>query len=137
MQTLRDPSATALITDPDIRALVAFRFAQLCEDEPYDPEVSGFMIVVEAGDTVAALEEASGIPILGSFTNATRFGDLGYVPSSEFLDEHANCYEMVFIMGNGYGIDIFVPKTEGIDAELLAMCAQFATPAPQSQLVPQ
>ncbi len=133
MQILRDPAAAALITDPDIRALVELRFTQLIDDEPYDPEVCGYMIVVEVGDTVAALEQESGCPILGNFVDATRFRDPGYVPSSEYLDEHASCYEMAFI----HGVDIFIPKVAGIDAELLAMCAQFSTPAPESQLVPQ
>lgn len=138
MQILRDPAATVQITDPDIRALVDLRFAQLSEDEPYDAEVHGYMVVVEAGDTVAALEAESGCPIFGNFVDEIRFRDPRYVPSSEFLDEHASCYEMVFILDDsGYGIDIFIPKVEGIDAELLAMCVQFATPAPQSQLVPQ
>ena len=45
------------------------------------------------------------------------------------IEEHRSCYELVFIFtDDGYGIAIFVPKVEGVDRELLAMCAQFAVP---------
>jgi len=52
----------------------------------------------------------------------TSFGDVGFTPCFEALEEHARCYEMVFILNDdGYGIDIFIPKVIGIDPELLAM----------------
>ena len=45
--------------------------------------------------------------------------------------EHDTCYEMVFVPGDGdFGIVIFIPKHPGIDAELLALCAEYAVPAP-------
>ena len=46
------------------------------------------------------------------------------------IEEHRSCYELVFIFSDdGYGIEIFVPKVDGIDPDLLAMCRQFAVPA--------
>jgi hypothetical protein len=40
-------------------------------------------------------------------------------------------YALVFVLNDdGYGIEILVPKADGVDRELLAMCAQFAVPAP-------
>ena len=37
---------------------------------------------------------------------------------------------MVFIISDdGYGIEVWIPKTEGIDPDLLAMCKAFAVPA--------
>jgi hypothetical protein len=39
-------------------------------------------------------------------------------------------YKLAGILSDGgFGIDIFIPKTAGIDAELLAMCAMYAVPA--------
>jgi hypothetical protein len=39
-------------------------------------------------------------------------------------------YEMLFIQSDeGHALVILIPKTAGIDPELLAMCAQYATPA--------
>lgn len=47
------------------------------------------------------------------------------------LEEHAGCYELVYVPGDGGdgGVNIIIPKSEGrdagIDADLLAMCAMF------------
>jgi hypothetical protein len=48
----------------------------------------------------------------------------------EHNHEHHRIYELVFI-GNddGAATAIFVEDKEGIDADLLAMCRSFATPA--------
>jgi hypothetical protein len=38
---------------------------------------------------------------------------------------------MVFVPGDGdFGIVIFIPKLEDIDPDLLAVCAEYAVPAP-------
>jgi hypothetical protein len=58
----------------------------------------------------------------------SRFGHPDFTPSCETPEEHPGCYEMVFILNDdGFGIEIFIPKTGGIDADLLAMCAEYAT----------
>ena len=131
MLILRDPAMASSIADPDIRALVEQRFAEICAGEPYDYDSHGYMIVMEPGDTVVALEEESSCPILRNLFDKTRFGDPDFAPSCEALEEHSGCYEMVFILNDdGFGIEIFIPKTKGIDADLLAMCAIYAEPAP-------
>ena len=39
-------------------------------------------------------------------------------------------YEMLFILNDdGCGITVFIPKKEGVSGDLLALCAQFSTPA--------
>ena len=130
MIVLRDPAAVTNIADSVIRSLVAHRFAQVWEGETYDPELHGYMIVVEPGDAVDALEAESKCRILRSLYGEARFGDPAYETSFEFLDEHACCYEMVFILSDdGYGIELFIPKVAGVDSTLLALCAQYATPA--------
>ena len=53
---------------------------------------------------------------------------------TEILEEHRNehtcIYEMVLISNDdGAATTIFIPDTEGIDTDLLAMCRSFATPA--------
>jgi hypothetical protein len=49
------------------------------------------------------------------------------VPCFEVLEDHGNFYEMLFILSDGDDgtVELFIPK-QGIDNELLAMCAQFA-----------
>lgn len=135
MIILRNPTTVTSIADPDIRSLVQQRFSEIYADGTHDYTLLGcatdigYMIVVEPGDNVSALEKESRCPILHNFFDDACFGDPDYAPSFEALEEHANCYEMVFILNDdGFGISIFIPKTGGIDTDLLAMCAQYAVP---------
>ncbi len=131
MLILRDPALVSSITDSNIRSLVGQRFTEICAGEPYDYDIHGYMIVVESGDTVDAIEKESSCAILRDLFNDSSFGDPDFSPSFEALEEHAGCYEMVFIITDeGFGIAIFIPKAAGIDADLLAMCSLYATPAP-------
>jgi hypothetical protein len=130
MLILRDPTMASTIPDPGIRGLVEQRFAEICAGDAYDFDLHGYMIVVEPGDSVDALEEESSCCILRNLFDDARFGEPDFAPSFEALEEHAGCYEMVIILSDsGFGIEIFIPKTGGIDADLLAMCAIYATPA--------
>ena len=131
MLVLRDPSVASSITADDIRELVEQRFDDMCDGEEYEADLCGFMIVVEAGDSVDVLEEESGCPILRSYIGNARYGDPGFKPIFECLEAHDTCYEMVFVPGGGdFGVVIFIPKNEGIDPELLALCQTYAVPAP-------
>ena len=131
MLVLRDPSMASSIAADDLRALVEQRFEDVCDGEEYEPDLHGFMIVLEPGDSFEALEEESGCPILRSYIGNARYGDPEFKPVFECLEEHDACYEMVFVPGDGdFGIVIFIPKQEGIDPDLLAMCAEYAEPAP-------
>ena len=121
------------ITNPAIRALLVLRLQQL--DSPDDLDSAPVeLIVVEAGDEVPAIEQAAGFPILTSLFDDLPFGIPDFYPCTEILEEHRNehccIYEMVFI-GNDDGATtaIFVPDEEDVDADLLAMCRSFATPA--------
>lgn len=132
MIVLRDSSAVSQIADPALRALVALRFAQLLAGEA--TESYGCMVVVEAGDTVEQLEQEISLPILHGLFDDAPFGDPDFTPCFEILEEHRNgntcIYEMVFISNDdGAATALFLPDQEGIDADLLAMCRTFATPA--------
>lgn len=129
MIILRNPTAVTCIADPDIRSIVEQRLSEICAGETYDYDLHGYMVVVEPGDSVAALEKETSCPILHNYFDDVCFGDPDFSPSFEALEEHASCYEMVFILNDdGFGISIFIPKTEGIDSDLIVMCAQYATP---------
>lgn len=128
MLVLRGPALAVRITDPDIRALVERRFHEILAGETYDYDRHGYSIVVESGDTVGALEKESRCPILHDPYEGTRYGDTEFCPSYEALEEHPSCYEMVFILNDeGFGISLFIPKADGIDADLLSMCARYAS----------
>ena len=133
MIVIRDPTTVSHITDSNIRAIVEQRFTQLCEgsDDPYDAEQLGYMIVVEPSDTVAALEAESRCAIMHNyFDPGIQYGNPDFVHSAEAIEDHGYCYELTYILGGDFGIGIFVPKAvEGINPELLAMCAEYATQA--------
>ena len=133
MRVLRDPDLANTIEDEALRALVAQRFVEIAQDEPYDPDIYGYFIVMEPGDSVATLEKEAGWPILGSVFNDARFGDADFSPCFEFLEEHERpaCYEVVFILNDGgFGIDLFIPKVPGMDRQLLDFCRAYAVPVP-------
>jgi hypothetical protein len=130
MRFIRGPDQARRIDDPDLRRLVEQRYAEVCNDEPYDADVHGEMIVVEPGDTLASLEGESGCPIASNPFDDSRYPDPDFVPVCEYLEEHSHCYEMMFLFSDdGAGINFFVPKSPGLDADLLELCARFAVPA--------
>jgi hypothetical protein len=134
MLVLRNPDDASRIADPGLRALVQQRFREIFADDPYDPELHGTFIVVEVGDSVAALEKETGCGILHDPFEGVRFGHPDYSPSFEVieehqLEEHDHAFEMLFVTTDDCGIIIFIPKVAGIDADLLAVCAHYAVPA--------
>ena len=130
MLILRDPALTRSITGPDLRKLVALRFAQVLDGEPYDCKRHGYMVVVEPGDTVEQLEQETGCGITRDVFDETRYGEADYAPAFDHLENHNECYEMHFDCNDdGFGITLFIPKAEGIPGDLLALCSQYAVPA--------
>jgi len=126
MIRIRGPDAAGQIGDPVVRSLVEERFDQVLNGDQYDPEIHGEMIVVEPGDTLASLEKESGCSIAGNPFDDSRFPDPDFAPVCEYLEEHSHCFEMMFLFSDdGAGVNFFVPK-QGIDADLLALCARFS-----------
>jgi len=60
MQIIRDPAATASIADLELRALVEKTIADLSEEYPYDPDVLGYFLIVEPGDSLQAINAQIG-----------------------------------------------------------------------------
>ena len=137
MLIIRNPSDLPRIANPAIRQLVALRFQQLAPSAaPATPGMSpdGYFVVVEAGDAVSEIEQAVGFPVLSGLFDDLPYTDPDFQPCHELLEEHQHeqdkFYEMVFISDDdGTATAIFVPDAESIDADLLAMCRSFATPA--------
>lgn len=131
MRILRDPAHVASVEDEALREIIRQRFIEISMDYPYDPDETGYMVIAEPGDSIDALEKETGCPILSGLFDDARFPDPAFSPSAEWIEEFPGCFEAVFILNDGgFGIDLFIPKLPGIDPELLAMCAKFATPAP-------
>ena len=138
MIVLTTPTDLHRISHPGIRQLVTLRFQQLAEIAPTAPTVSVVtpceFIVVEGGEAVSDIEQAAGYPILTGLFDDLPYTDPDFQPCSEILEEHHHeqytFYEMVFI-GNDDGAFacVLIPDEEGIDADLLALCRSFSTPA--------
>ena len=132
MQIIRDPAETALITDPVLRHLIETTITALSEDYPYDPDVLGYFLIVEPGDTIAELDAQIGFSILANRWTGIRVDAPGSTQHFEVLEEHAGYFEMVFIVSDDgcNGIELIVPL-RGVAPELLAMCARYAVPESQ------
>jgi len=130
MRALRDIAAVAALDDPELRQAIERRIREIEDTVGWDADTVGYFIVAEPGDSIEALEAESGCSILKGFYEDARFGEEGFSPSFEWMDEHEGFYEAVWILNDdGFGIDLFIPKQSGIDSDLLAMCATYAKPA--------
>lgn len=130
MQIIRDPTAAATINDPEVRTSIEKTISHLNGENSCDPEVLGYFLIVEPGDTLQAISAQLGFSILCNRWTGVSFGHAGFTPSWEVMDAHAHWYELVFVISDdGFGVVVFIAKTEGIDPDLLAMCARYATPA--------
>lgn len=131
MLRIDNASKVQRIANPAIRELVALRFQQLAPSAA--PAAPCEFLVVEGGEAVSEIEQATGFPILTDF-EGLPFGHPDFYPCTEILEEHQNddvcIWEIVFISDDdGAATAIFVPDQEGIDSDLLAMCRSFSTPA--------
>ena len=120
MLIIHNRSQLPLITDPDILKLVTQRLCQL------DSTLPTPMIIMESGDSLSSIEKEIGFPILTNLFDDISYPDPDFMPSCEALEDHGECYELVFILSDGNeAVEIFIPKV-GVDPLLLSMCSQFA-----------
>jgi len=127
---VRDLSATQEIKHSHIKPLVQQRINDL-GGEAFDSSELGYFLVVEAGDTIEAIQTQVGFNILHNRLTGIPFNATGFTPSFEFIEEFSACYDMVFVLNDsGFGVEIFLSKEEGIDPDLTAMCRMYAYKAP-------
>ncbi len=110
IRTAAEPAATVAV-GPELRHLIAQVFATVSDC----PEILGFILIVEPGDTIAGIDVVLRFSVLAN--------------RHEFILEHVNWYELVYVLGqDGSGLEVFVPKTIDLP-ELLTMCVQQAVPS--------
>lgn len=113
------------ILDPAIRDLVRQRIDDL-GGTAFDSGTLGYFLVIEVGDTLDAVHAQVGFDLLCNRFTGIRYDQAEFSPSFEFVEELPTCYDMVFILSDdGYGLEVLIPKTEGIDKDLLAMCQRY------------
>ena len=106
--------------DSNLLNLITLRLDQLGDiDSP--------IYILETDDSITDIESQLGCPILTNLFNSLTYPDPDFVPSFEVLEDHGAFYEMVFIFSDGDdAILIFIPKTEGMDPQLLSMCSDYS-----------
>ena len=87
--------------------------------------VDAQFILVEPNDTIDALESLSGCPIVTSWFSNAVFPHEDFAPSFEFVEEHHDFYEMVFVLTDDNTTVFIIPK-EKVDPLLLALCEEFS-----------
>jgi hypothetical protein len=123
---VRDVSAIHQIGNIEIRELVTQRMDDLGGDA-FDTNALGYFLVVEPGDTLEALSAQLGFDFLCNRFTGIRYDQAGFTPSFEFVEEFTACYDMVFVLSDdGYGVEVFVQKANGVPPDLLAMCQRYA-----------
>ena len=124
MHVIRTESDLQGLEGPELLDLIRQRIADTAEYVDTFGELV-FFVVVRPGDDIAALDDALGFPVMANRFDGIAFGEPGFAPSWDVLDEHAGFYELVYVLSDdGQGVTVFVTRGESVSAELLAMCRQ-------------
>ena len=122
MQIIRDLQSTHQISNLQIRALVQQRINDL-GGEAFDATALGYFLIIQPGDTLDAIDSQLGFSILANRVTGISYDQPGFSPSFEFVEEFPSCYDLVFVLSDdGYGIEVFVEKAEGVPPDLRIMC---------------
>lgn len=115
MQILRTAHAVQQLVashgESEIGQLIAKRKEELADDDTCMEELVVF-VILETGDGIEQLQDQLDMHVMT---------DMGS-PLWEVIEEHATCYELVFVWSSsGYGALVFAPK-EGCAPDVLALC---------------
>ena len=126
MHVIRTESDLRALEDLDLLALTRQRIADTAEFVDTFGELV-FFVVVRPGDDIAAVDDALGFAVMANRFDGTAFGEAGFTPSWDVLEEHGGYYELVYVLSDdGQGVTVFVSKADGVSPELLSMCRRFA-----------
>lgn len=104
MHVIRTESDLPALEDPDLLELIHRRIADTSEYVDTFSELV-FFVVVQPGDEIAAVDDALGFPVMANRFDGIAFGDPGFSPSWDVLDEHAGFYELVYVLSDdGQGV---------------------------------
>ena len=118
MQKINDPSQ---VEDVTIRSFFQQRFEQL-EGDISDTE----FILVDSGDSLESLESGTGCALFSCWCSEAVYGDEDYQPSFEFIEQHQQCHEMLFVTSDDFNVIIVVPIADDIDIALSMFCREYS-----------
>lgn len=104
MHILRHPNEVLAFVesypDPCVTALIQQRMEELTDEDTNMEELVVF-VILESGDGIEQLQNQMDMRVMA---------DLG-CPLWEVIEEHATCYELVFVLSSsGYGTLVFAPQ---------------------------
>lgn len=113
----------------DLKAILLDRLALLYpEFSDWDLADLAHFIVVELGDTIAAIESELGISPFVNLVDGIRFPDPAFEPSWEFCIARKGYYDLTFALSDsGPGLCLLVPNRDGVAPELLALIKAYVT----------
>lgn len=82
------------------------------------------IVVIQPGDTENQIEAETGFsPVVD--LQGLRFGDAGFIPYWDNLQDLGDHYELIQTIGNsGFAFVLLIEQAEGMWPELLALCQQ-------------
>jgi len=87
--------------------------------------VDAQFILVELSDSIDELEQFTGCPIITSWFSDAIYPHEDFAPSFEFIEEHHDFYEMVFVLTDDNTTVFIIPK-EKVNPLLLKICEEFS-----------
>lgn len=86
-------------------------------------------IVIDRTRGLNLLQAELGFSVLSNPVSGSQFGEPGFKPTFDTLEEHRTCYEVVFDpQENGAIVVLVIPKDSNTDTRLLAFCTAYAVP---------
>ena len=118
------------VQQPDLRAHALSRLEFLAAEDLLGGDTPSSVIVMKPGDRAEDLRPELGFDVLATRYSDIRFDEHGYSSPFETVEEYPTFFELVLVLSDyGDGVVLLVPKEEGIDADLHALCSMHATPA--------
>jgi hypothetical protein len=126
MQIIRNLADTQKISNTAIRKLVQQRINDLGGDA-FDATELGYFLVVEDGDTLEALSAQVGFPVLCNRMTGIRYGEPGFYPSFELVEQIGDFFDAVFVLSDdGFAVEMLVAADSSVHPDLLAMFKCYA-----------
>ena len=118
----------ALRTPIDLRLkrLLIERRDQLGVDQ--DLSTIARFVIVQPGDSLAALESELGFSVFLNPVDESQFGEPEFSPGWEWIADHGHSFEMVFIFDDsGFAHVVFVQNNSMQNRRLRALCLTYAS----------
>ena len=121
--------------DPQLRMLLLKRLDMLSEFSNFDLSELVHFVIVEPGDSIAAIEAELGFSPFVNFVDGARYPDPAFTFSCEWLIAHGPWFETMFTRSDaGVGIVLLVPNRPDVEPTLLKLFNDFATWRPSDQV---